>query len=165
MTLTGEQVRKYVGRAVFDADHEMVGEVDAVYFSDDTGEPAWVSFHTDFFAERDAFVPATQIVPTGEGVSIPLPRDVIRSMPRIKPRDGALSSAQVARLHEFFGTFSGQHFASAHEGAPKFADISHIPDPRQSFKGRAHETAFGTGIAGPNEPHDVTLQGTGNSAP
>ncbi len=103
MTLTGEQVRKYVGRAVFDADHEMVGEVDAVYFSDDTGEPAWVSFHTDFFAERDAFVPVTQIVPTGEGVSIPLPRDVIRSMPRIKPRDGALSSAQVARLHEFLG--------------------------------------------------------------
>lgn len=165
MTLISEEVRKYVGRTVFDSDHEMVGAVDGIYFSDATGEPVWVSFSTDFFAERDAFVPAAQITPFAQGLSIPLDRDTIRHMPRIKPRGGALSSAQVARLHEFFGTFSGQHFASAHEGAPKFADIRGIPDPRASFKGRSHETAFGTGIAGPNEPHDVTLQGTGNSAP
>lgn len=165
MTLTGEAARKYVGLTVFDSDHEMVGQVDGIYFSDATGEPAWVSFHTDFFAERDAFVPAAQITPFGQGISVPLDRDTIRSMPRIKPRDGALSSAQVARLHEFFGTFSGQHFASAHEGAPQFADISDIPDPRASFSGRSHETAFGTGRAGPGEPHDVTLQGTGNPAP
>ncbi|GAB3252539.1 hypothetical protein [Kineosporia babensis] len=165
MTLTGEEARKYLGRTVFDSEHEMLGEVDGIYFSDVTGEPDWVSFHTDFFAERDAFVPASQIIPFAEGISIPLPRNMIREMPRIKPRGGALSSAQVARLHEFFGTFSGQHFASAHEGAPQYRDIHAIPDPRTQFKGRAHETAFGTGIPGPNEPHDVTLQGTGNSAP
>jgi hypothetical protein len=165
MTLTSEEVRTYVGRTVFDFDHEMVGAVDAIYFCDSTGVPVWLSFTTDFFAERDAFVPAAQITPFGQGLSIPLGLDLIRAMPRIKPRNGALSSAQVARLHEFFGTFSGQHFASAHEGAPKFPERNPVPDPHSLFRGRSHETAFGTGTPGPNEPHDVTLQGTGNHAP
>jgi hypothetical protein len=116
MTLTSEEVRTYVGRTVFDFDHEMVGAVDAIYFCDSTGVPVWLSFTTDFFAERDAFVPAAQITPFGQGLSIPLGLDLIRAMPRIKPRNGALSSAQVARLHEFFGTFSGQHFAFPRDG-------------------------------------------------
>ncbi|GAB6897399.1 PRC-barrel domain-containing protein [Kineosporia succinea] len=165
MTLTGEEARKYLGRTVFDADHVLVGQVDGIYFNDATGTPDWVAFHTDFFAERDAFVPSAQIIPFAEGLSIPLGRDVIMLMPRIKPRDHALSSAQVARLHEFFGTFSGEHFTSAHEGAPMFPQRNLVPDPRSRFSGRSHETAFGTGAPGPNEPHDVTLQGTGNHAP
>jgi hypothetical protein len=49
------------GGRVFDFDHEMAGEVDAIYFCDSTGVPSWLSFTTDFFAERDAFVPAAQI--------------------------------------------------------------------------------------------------------
>jgi len=165
MTLTSEEVRTYVGRTVFDSDHEMVGQADHVYFCDSTGIPAWLSFACDFFAERDAFVPAAQITPFSQGLSIPLDRALIRTMPRIKPRGGALSSAQVARLHEFFGTFSGEHFASAHEGAPRFADVGDAPDPHSLFRGRSHETVFGTGTPGPNEPHDITLQGTGNMAP
>ncbi|GAA3596908.1 hypothetical protein GCM10022223_10210 [Kineosporia mesophila] len=165
MTLTGEEVRTYVGLTVFDATEMMVGKADGIWFDDATGVPAWMSFSTSFFVERDAFVPAARITPFARGLLVPLVRDDIRNMPRIKPRDHALSGVQVARLHEFFGTFAGEHLTSAHEGAPQFPQPSTVPDPHTLFKGRAHETAFGTGTPGPNEPHDVTLQGTGNHAP
>ena len=164
-TLTGEEARKYLGRTVFDSDHEMVGQVDRIYFSDATGEPVWVSISTDFLAERDAFIPAAQIVPFGEGVSIPLARRTIQQMPRIEPHDGVLSSAQVARLHEFFGTFSGQHFASAHQGAPKSSYLRNVPKQRTPAQGPLPETPVTTGAPRSNELHDVSLQGTGNPAP
>lgn len=173
MTLTSEQARTYVGRAVFDFDHEMVGAVDAIYFCDATGLPTWFSFTTDFFAERDAFVPAGQVSPFSEGITIPIDRGLIRSMPRIKPRNGALSSAQVARLHEFFGTFSGEHFASAHEArrsSPSATSFpirtrcsADVPTRRRSVPGCPGRTSRTTSLFRHREPR--TLRITPGAAP
>ena len=108
MTLTGgpipDQARTYVGRTVFDADHERLGEIDGLYTDGATGDLAWVSFPTDFLAERSAFVPAAQITPFSDGVSIPLDRATLRNMPRVHPVGGVLSGSDVARLSDFFGT-------------------------------------------------------------
>jgi len=165
MTLTGEQARSSLGHHLLDTHRKPVGVVDGIYFDDDTGDLTWVAFSTPVLIWRDAFVPAEFVTPDGKELQAPVDPAMLLEMPRIKPRDGMLSGAQVARLHDFFGTFTGTHLTGAHEGAPVRPGPPPGPDPHTLFRGRIHETAFGTGTPGPNEPHDVTLLGTGNSAP
>lgn len=117
-------------------------------------------------AIQHRFVPAGALTSGfDDRLSLAFGGDVLDNQPHIEPRDGALSSAQVARLHEFFHTFDGHsRITTATEGelASAATQEDHAGVP---FTGRGHEPAFGTGEVAPGEPHDVTLQGTGNPAP
>ncbi|MCE0540252.1 PRC-barrel domain-containing protein [Kineosporia rhizophila] len=112
------------------------------------------------------FVPAGALRTAEDRLSLIFSRDVLLNQPHIEPQDGTLSNAQVARLHEFFHTFDGQsRITTASEGEPPTAAVGEGGESTAPFTGRHHEPAFGTGSSGPGEPHDVTLQGTGNPAP
>ncbi|GAB3252545.1 PRC-barrel domain-containing protein [Kineosporia babensis] len=161
MKLKPAQARELIGNPLLDSHGDQVGEVDGVYFDGASGDLAWVSFAVD---DEHKFVPAAEIA-TGEQTRMSFSRDALAEQPRIRPHDGALSNAQVARLHEFFHTFDGRtRIIAAPENEPI---VAAVPEPGETmpFTGRVHEPAFGTGQPGPGEPHDVTLQGTGNPAP
>ncbi|GAB6897406.1 PRC-barrel domain-containing protein [Kineosporia succinea] len=161
MDLKPEEARDLVGRTLHDVRGERLGDVSGVYFNDAGHDAEWLSV-TD--GENVSFVPASALTSdASDQLSLTFDRGMLDNQPKIEPHDGALSNAQVARLHEFFHTFDGRtRITSATSGAA--ADPS--ADPAETpFTGRAHEAVFGTGTPAPGEPHDVTLQGNGNFAP
>ncbi|MBT0773873.1 PRC-barrel domain-containing protein [Kineosporia sp. J2-2] len=174
MNLKPQEARDLVGRPVHDSHGERLGAVSGVYFNDVGRDLAWVSFVTDpessdaeSARNGQAFVPAGQLQTHQDRLTLPFDRGVLENQPHIEPHDGSLSNAQVARLHEFFHTFDGHsRITGASEGEPPTARVVESTEKsRVPFTGRGHEAAFGTGAALPGEPHDVTLQGNGNSAP
>jgi len=114
---------------------------------------------------QQRFVPAGALTKaSGDRLALSFDADVLANQPYMEARDGALSNAQVARLHEFFHTFDGHsRITTASESGPTAATAT--TSESVPFTGRTHEPAFGTGAPSPGEPHDVTLQGTGNPSP
>jgi sporulation protein YlmC with PRC-barrel domain len=160
LNLKPQEARELVGRPIHDSRGERLGEVRGVYFNDVDRDLEWVSFATDGPVR---FVPADQVKDGEDYLTLTFTEDMFANQPRIEPHDGALSNAQVARLHEFFHTFDGHtHITTASEGEPA---AEGVVDPEVPLSGRQHEPAFGTGAPVPGEPHDVTLQGNGNFAP
>lgn len=49
-----ENTERWVGRNAFDADGFKLGEIDAIYHDDETGQPEWVAFKS---AKRDRLAP------------------------------------------------------------------------------------------------------------
>ena len=160
LNLKPEEARELVGRPIHDSRGERLGDVRGVYFNDVDQDLEWVSFATD---DTLRFAPADQLRDGQNRLTLPFTEDIFANQPHIEPHDGALSNAQVARLHEFFHTFDGHtHITTASEGEPAAEGVASADMP---LSGRQHEPAFGTGAPVPGEPHDVTLQGNGNFAP
>lgn len=159
-----------MGRPLHDSGGDHLGDVSGVYFNDADRSLEWVSVAVlAGVGQREAgqdvaasgveqkFVPAGSLRPTpNDRLTMTFSRDMLVNQPHIEAHDGALSNAQVARLHEFFHTFDGHsRITTASEGEPAPAAVLESDLP---FTGRHHEPAFGTGSPGPREPHDVTLQ-------
>jgi sporulation protein YlmC with PRC-barrel domain len=162
LNLKPQEARELVGRPIHDSRGERLGEVRGVYFNDVGRDLEWVSFASD---ETLRFAPAADASDEQDRLTLPFTGDIFDNQPHIEPHDGALSAVQVARLHEFFQTFDGHtRITPASEGEPPTAAFGQGSAP-VPLSGRQHEPAFGTGVPAPGEPHDVTLQGNGNSAP
>ncbi|GLY30279.1 PRC-barrel domain-containing protein [Kineosporia sp. NBRC 101731] len=160
MNVKPQEARELVGRPIHDARGEHLGDVSGVYFNDSGHTFDWLSIIS---GDATAFVPAGGLRDDQERLTLPFSGDVLDNQPHIEPHDGALSNAQVARLHEFFHTFDGHtRITTASEGEPLATPPT---DDDVPFTGRGHEAAFGTGATRADEPHDVTLQGNGNFAP
>ena len=164
MDVKPHEARELVGRPLHDAGGERLGEISGVYFNDAGRNLEWVSFAIE---DGHRFVPAADVRGEQDRLTLPFSQGMLANQPPIEAHDGALSAAQVARLHEFFQTFDGRsRITTASEGEPAGAAVAEASSGGGvPLSGRSNETTFGTGAVRPGEPHDVTLQGNGNSAP
>ena len=154
MAIDEATARSWVGHPLYDANDSKLGTIEAVYFDDATGAPAWAALPGSGLSTTKAYVPIDGLRATPKGhLVVPFLKDALKDAPTVQALDGKLTP-------EDLGTLSG-HFRGRH--APTPADSTEPGPLGQPFRGSSNESTFGSGQVGPGEPDDLTAQGTGHS--
>jgi uncharacterized protein (TIGR02271 family) len=97
-----DTVRSWQGRTVVDRDGDTVGDIEAIYVDDQSGEPEWALVNTGLFGTKSTFVPLTQATSSGGDVQVPYVQQLVKDAPRIDP-DQHLSEAEEQQLWRHYG--------------------------------------------------------------
>jgi uncharacterized protein (TIGR02271 family) len=95
-------VRNWQGSTMVDRDGDRIGQIDAIYVDDETGEPEWALVNTGFFGTRSTFVPIAQAAASGDQVQVPYEKQRIKDAPNMDP-DGHLSEQEEQELWRHYG--------------------------------------------------------------
>src|SRR5215217_4678735 len=97
-----DTVRSWQARIMVDADGDRIGNIDAIYLDDQTGEPEWALVNTGLFGTKSSFVPLAQASASGDQVQVPYDKQLVKDAPRIDP-DQHLSEAEEQQLWRHYG--------------------------------------------------------------
>jgi len=103
-----DTVRSWQGRTMVDRDSDRIGEIDAIYVDDQTGEPEWALVNTGFFGTRSTFVPIAQAAARGDQIQVPYEKQRIKDAPNMDP-DGHLSEQEEQELWRHYGLEYSEH--------------------------------------------------------
>ncbi|HKO86587.1 MAG TPA: PRC and DUF2382 domain-containing protein [Actinomycetota bacterium] len=110
-----DTVRSWQGRTMVDRDGDRIGEIDAIYVDDQTGEPEWALVNTGFFGTRSTFVPIAQATARGDQVQVPYEKQLVKDAPNMDP-DGHLSEQEEQELWRHYGLEYGGYAAAGTTG-------------------------------------------------
>jgi uncharacterized protein (TIGR02271 family) len=110
-----DTVRSWQGRTMVDRDGDRIGEIDAIYVDDQTGEPEWALVNTGFFGTRSTFVPIAQATARGDQVQVPYEKQRVKDAPNMDP-DGHLSEQEEQELWRHYGLEYGGYAAAGTTG-------------------------------------------------
>ena len=105
-----DTVRNWQGSTMVDRDGDHIGNIDAIYVDDQTGEPEWALVNTGFFGTRSTFVPIAQASASGDQVQVPYEKQLVKDAPNMDP-DGHLSEQEEQELWRHYGL----EYGSGHE--------------------------------------------------
>jgi len=97
-----DTVRNWQGSTMVDRDGDRIGNIDAIYVDDQTGEPEWALVNTGFFGARSTFVPIAQASASGDQVQVPFEKQRVKDAPNMDP-DGHLSEQEEQELWRHYG--------------------------------------------------------------
>jgi uncharacterized protein (TIGR02271 family) len=101
-----DTVRHWQGATMLDRDGDRIGNIDAIYVDDQTGEPEWALVNTGFFGTRSTFVPIAQATARGDQVQVPYEKQRVKDAPNMDP-DGHLSEQEEQELNRHYGLDDG----------------------------------------------------------
>jgi uncharacterized protein (TIGR02271 family) len=110
-----DTVRSWQGSSMVDRDGDRVGNIDAIYVDDQTGEPEWALVNTGFFGSRSTFVPIAQASASGDQVQVPFEKQLIKDAPNMDP-DGHLSEQEEQELWRHYGLEYGTGYDAGTTG-------------------------------------------------
>src|SRR5829696_9298928 len=117
-----DTVRSWQGATMVDRDGDKVGNIDAIYVDDQTGEPEWALVNTGFFGTRSTFVPIAQASASGDQVQVPYEKQRVKDAPNMDP-DGHLSEQEEQELWRHYGLeYGGGYAAAGTTGGTGYAD-------------------------------------------
>jgi sporulation protein YlmC with PRC-barrel domain len=79
--ITLERVTALHGTDVYASDGEKVGEVEDIYFDEQTNKPIWLRLSHGFVGRKSGTVPAQKIAISPEGLTVPYTKDEINDAP------------------------------------------------------------------------------------
>jgi uncharacterized protein (TIGR02271 family) len=138
-----DTVRSWQGRTLIDRDGDRIGDIDAIYVDDQTGEPEWALVDTGLFGSKSSFVPITQASASGDQVQVPFEKQLVKDAPNLDP-DGHLSEDEEQQLWRHYGLEYGA-------GTVGYADTD-----RDGVDDRVEETAVGRDTSGPTTDDALT---------
>ena len=97
-----DTVRGWQGATMVDRDGDRIGQIDAIYVDDQTGEPEWALVTTGLFGTRSTFVPIAQAAAHGDQVQVPYDNQRVKDAPTMDP-DGHLSEQEEQELWRHYG--------------------------------------------------------------
>jgi len=154
MTFTKQDAYRYIGHHLYDADRHRIGKIKRAV-RDSRGSLDWVTVTIGHVGGKERLVPIADGKTADEGLAVPFSKEKIEAAPAIDPVGRNLSADEEAALQAYYA-----------DAAPPQVEKPETVDPdRRRVRPRTHETTFGTGDPLPGEPDDITLQGTGTSAP
>jgi uncharacterized protein (TIGR02271 family) len=129
MSIEQNDINDVIGSTVYGSDGEKVGEVGQVYLDDETGRPEWATVRTGLFGTKETFVPLSQSSRTGQGLTVPYDKSLVKDAPRVDADQGHLSPGEEAELYRHYGLQyseprSDTGFADATTGAVGGVDRS-----------------------------------------
>ena len=101
-----DTVRGWQNATMVDRDGDRIGNIDAIYVDDQTGEPEWALVNTGFFGTRSTFVPIAQATARGDQVQVPYEKQLVKDAPNMDP-DGHLSEQEEQELWRHYGLDDG----------------------------------------------------------
>jgi uncharacterized protein (TIGR02271 family) len=90
------------GRTLKDRNGHKIGQVDAVYFDQQTDRPDWALVNTGLFGTKSSFVPLAGASPQGEDVVVQVEAQQVKDAPKMDPAQ-ELSEQQEAELFRHYG--------------------------------------------------------------
>ena len=106
--ITGDELRQWPGREVYDEGHEKIGEISAIYVDTATGEPEWLAVKTGLFGMKLSFVPIAGASEMEDHVMVPHTKDEVKDAPNVEA-DGELTQEEERRLYEHYGVEWGNY--------------------------------------------------------
>ncbi len=101
-----DQARTLQGKALMGSGGEKLGTIDTLYADRDGGEPTFATVHTGLFGSKTSFVPLSEASMSGDGVTVPYDKDLVKSAPSIDP-DAELEPAEEERIYQHYGVGGG----------------------------------------------------------
>jgi uncharacterized protein (TIGR02271 family) len=114
-TLTDVQTWK--GLDLYDNDGDKIGSIADVYLDRQTGEPEWIAVTTGMFGTNVNFVPIAEARGTGEGVTVPYEKALVKDAPNAEA-DGELSPDEERRLYQHYNVEFGDFDYDREYGGP-----------------------------------------------
>jgi uncharacterized protein (TIGR02271 family) len=97
-----DTVRAWQNATMLDREGDRIGNIDAIYIDDQTGQPEWALVNTGFFGTRSTFVPIAQATARGDQVQVPYEKQLVKDAPNMDP-DGHLSEQEEQELWRHYG--------------------------------------------------------------
>jgi uncharacterized protein (TIGR02271 family) len=91
----------WTGRNLVGSDGSKIGTIDQLYADKETGEPTFATVNTGMFGSKTNFVPISGANMTGDDVSVPYDKDLVKSAPNVDP-DGEITPEEEQRLYEHY---------------------------------------------------------------
>jgi uncharacterized protein (TIGR02271 family) len=104
---TLNDVQAWKGQTLFGSDNDKIGEIADVYLDRQSGEPEWLAVKTGLFGSNLSFVPLREANTTGEGVTVPYDKSLVKDAPNAEA-DGELSPEEERRLYEHYSVSWGE---------------------------------------------------------
>jgi uncharacterized protein (TIGR02271 family) len=139
-----DTVRNWQGATMVDREGDKVGNIDAIYVDDQTGEPEWALVNTGFFGTRSTFVPIAQASASGDQVQVPYEKQLVKDAPNMDP-DGHLSEQEEQELWRHYG----MEYASGYTTDTADRDRDGLYDD-------VRDTAVGRDTSGPTTDDAMT---------
>ena len=141
-----DTVRSWQGRTMVDRDGDRIGNIDAIYVDDQTGEPEWALVNTGLFGTRSTFVPIAQAAAHGDQVQVPYEKQRVKDAPNMDP-DGHLSEQEEQELWRHYGLEYGGGYAAAGTTAETGTDRAETYEDRDTV---------GRDVSGPTTDQAMT---------
>ncbi len=91
----------WTGRNLVGSDGSKIGTIDQLYADKDSGEPTFATVTTGMFGTKTSFVPVSGASTTGDDISVPYDKDLVKSAPNVDP-DGEILPEEEERLYAHY---------------------------------------------------------------
>jgi uncharacterized protein (TIGR02271 family) len=100
-TMNIDQLSAMRGAPVYDADGDKIGEVEEIFYDQETGEPEWIGIGTGFFGTKRVLVPTAGASPTADGLTVGYSKDQVKDSPDIDSDE--ISQETEQELYAYYG--------------------------------------------------------------
>src|SRR5215210_5783544 len=100
-TITLDNLSELRGAPVYDSAGERIGEVEELFYDEQTNQPEWIGIGTGFFGTKRVLVPVQGASPSEDGVSVPYSKDQVKGSPDIDADE--ISQETERELYSYYG--------------------------------------------------------------
>ncbi|MGI8681405.1 MAG: DUF2382 domain-containing protein [Mycobacteriales bacterium] len=120
----------WTGRNLVGSDGAKIGTIDQLYADKETGEPTFATVSTGMFGSKTNFVPISGATTTGDDVSVPYDKDLVKSAPNVDP-DGEITPEEEQRLYSHYNmTAPGGYDATSRDYQYDDVDTTTVTEGR-----------------------------------
>jgi uncharacterized protein (TIGR02271 family) len=91
----------WIGQDAYDRNGDKIGEIEAIYYDDQTSRPEWVAVRTGLFGHKVTFAPIAGSSPHGDDLQLAYDKDLVKDAPNCEA-DGHLSEEEERRLYSHY---------------------------------------------------------------
>jgi uncharacterized protein (TIGR02271 family) len=141
--MTLDEVSAARGTPVYSEDGDKIGQVEEIFYDEDTGQPEWVGIGTGFFGTKRVLVPIQGARLETDGFYVPYDKDLVKDSPDID--SDSISQATEQELYTYYGLpYSERRSQSGlPEGAPTGGTAAGETTQRESIVRSEEELRVG----------------------
>ena len=134
----------WIGTDAYDVNGDKIGEIDAIYYDDQTGRPEWMAIRTGFFGMNTSFAPIAGGTVRDGKLHLPYTKDQVKDAPNVAP-NGHLTADEERDLFDHYGfAWDARSY-----GVGERFDSEYDVTPADAHRGRGRrDDAFGGAAAG-----------------
>jgi uncharacterized protein (TIGR02271 family) len=100
-TFSTDQLADMRGMPVYDSAGEKIGQVEEIFYDDQTDQPEWIGIGTGFFGTKRVLVPVEGASQSGDGLTVRYSKQQVKDSPDIDSDE--LSQSTEQELYSYYG--------------------------------------------------------------